>query len=87
MTNPVKIDEVVCTGCRACIESCPTDVLRMNEEKGKAYVAFPEDCQVCFLCEFDCPVDAIFVTASKIGESELAHMISAHTGTGVSIVK
>jgi formate hydrogenlyase subunit 6/NADH:ubiquinone oxidoreductase subunit I len=59
----------------------------MNEEKGKAYVAFPEDCQVCFLCEFDCPVDAIFVTTSRIKESELTRMISVHMGTGAGVAE
>ena len=83
----VRIDEVICTGCRACVESCPTDVIRMNEEKGKAVVAYPDDCQVCFLCEFDCPVDAIFVTVSRMAESEFRHLLSVHAGTGGSMVK
>lgn len=58
----VRIDPVVCIGCGACIDSCPTDVIRMEAENGKAQVVYAEDCQVCFLCEFDCPVDAIFVS-------------------------
>ncbi len=60
--NFIRIDQMVCTGCGACVESCPTDVIRMTPQTGKAEVAYPEDCQVCFLCEFDCPVDAVLVS-------------------------
>ena len=58
----VKIDRIACTGCGACVESCPTDVLRMGATSDKVIVVYEEDCQVCFLCEFDCPVDAILVS-------------------------
>ncbi|HEX9879858.1 MAG TPA: ferredoxin family protein [Candidatus Binatia bacterium] len=60
--NYVKIDQIVCTGCGACVDSCPTDVIRMESRSRKANVVYAEDCQVCFLCEFDCPVDAILVS-------------------------
>lgn len=59
----VKVDENACTGCEVCVESCPMDVLRMDEVKGKAYPAFLEDCQICFLCQMDCPREAISVSA------------------------
>jgi NAD-dependent dihydropyrimidine dehydrogenase PreA subunit len=58
--NLIRIDQIACTGCTACVESCPTDVIRMNSSH-KAEAVYAEDCQVCFLCEFDCPVDAIRV--------------------------
>ena len=60
--NHVQIDPIVCTGCGACVDSCPTDVIRMDSQSSKAQIVYAEDCQVCFLCEFDCPVDAIFVS-------------------------
>lgn len=60
--NYVNIDQIVCTGCEACADSCPTDVIRMGPQSGKAQVVYAEDCQVCFLCEFDCPVNAIPVS-------------------------
>ncbi len=75
----VTIDAVACTGCGACVNSCPTDVIRMNGDSGKAYVAYPEDCQVCFLCEFDCPVDAIFVKPDRLSEEELRELLALVT--------
>ncbi len=58
-----KIDEKLCVGCRICVETCPMDVIRFDEERGRAYVAYPLDCMSCFLCEEDCARDAIHVTA------------------------
>ena len=52
--NEVTIDERVCTGCAVCVEVCPTDVLRLELSTRKAFVAYPEDCQACFLCVIDC---------------------------------
>ena len=56
------IDYEVCTGCKACVEICPMDVLRWNEEQKRPFIKYLRDCQSCFLCETDCPVDAIYVT-------------------------
>ena len=43
----------ICTGCGACVRICPLDALRMGEDK-KAFIAYPEDCMTCFLCERCC---------------------------------
>lgn len=58
-----RIDRELCMGCSLCVEySCPTDVIRMNYKEMKAYIAHPQDCHVCSLCEMDCPVGAIYVS-------------------------
>ena len=57
-----KIDEELCTGCGICFDICPMDVFRMDEEKEKAYIAYPKDCAVCYQCEQMCPVKAIYVS-------------------------
>ena len=54
-----KIFEERCIGCGVCVQTCMCDVLRMK--KGKAVIVYPEDCMSCFLCELDCPRDAVFV--------------------------
>lgn len=58
-----RIDEVSCTGCRDCIDSCMMDVIYFDQEKEKAFPRYPDDCQACFLCVYDCPVDAITIAA------------------------
>ena len=62
-----KIDRNLClSSCGICVESCPNDVLRLDEED-KACIVYPEDCHTCFLCENDCPVKAITVSAEVLG--------------------
>ncbi len=56
-----NIDKNKCIGCGICKDSCPMDVIRMDESIKKATIKFKEDCQVCGLCLPDCPTDAITV--------------------------
>lgn len=61
MTMPrVEVNRRACTGCGVCVETCPTDVLRLDGEK-IAYMAYPGDCQGCFVCQWDCSYEAIRV--------------------------
>ncbi len=57
-----RIDEELCNGCELCVDSCPTDVLRFDRARDKAYIRYAGDCTVRYLCEMDCPTRAIFVS-------------------------
>lgn len=59
------INQADCTGCGICDEVCPLDVIRLDNASGKAYIAYPEDCMTCFLCELECPEGAIDVHPFK----------------------
>jgi len=54
-----------CIGCGTCVETCPTDVIRQDPETDKAFIMYPEDCQMCHLCRMYCPADAITINADK----------------------
>ena len=54
-----RIDFKLCNGCGLCVDYCPLDVLRMDEKTDKAYIKYLRDCQGFFLCEYECPQDAI----------------------------
>jgi len=54
-----------CIGCGICVETCPTDVIRLNPKTHKAEIKYPADCQICHLCRMYCPVDAITITPEK----------------------
>ncbi|MCS7254512.1 MAG: 4Fe-4S binding protein [Armatimonadota bacterium] len=56
---PIIIDEIVCTGCRECVEVCPGDLLAINPENGKAFQHSPDDCWHCMACVKVCPANAI----------------------------
>ena len=60
-----NIDRDVCIGCGDCVNSCPMDVIRMDDEGDKAVIRYGEDCQNCEQCVLDCPVEAITVTWDK----------------------
>lgn len=49
-----------CTGCNACVEICPTNVLDEGEA-APPQIARQADCQTCFMCELYCQADAIYV--------------------------
>lgn len=54
-----------CIGCGICVKTCPTDVIRLDEETGKAVIKYPAACQICHLCRMYCPVDAITIDSEK----------------------
>jgi len=60
-----KIDFDLCNGCGICVDICPMDVLRLNEETEKPIIQYLRECQACFMCERDCPADAIYVTPDR----------------------
>jgi len=60
-----RIDESLCSGCGTCSDSCPMDVIRIDGERGKATIAYPEECTLCALCEIECPVGAIYVSPKR----------------------
>jgi len=49
-----------CIECNLCVRVCPTNVF--DEVEGAApIIARKSDCQTCFMCEANCPVDALYV--------------------------
>lgn len=53
----IKIDHDKCTGCGDCIDSCPTDVFEMKDDKSTAPEV--EECIECCACVDACPEEAI----------------------------
>lgn len=54
-----------CIGCGTCVQTCPTDVIRIDKRTSKAIIKYAADCQICHLCRMYCPVDAITITPEK----------------------
>lgn len=64
----IVVDFDLCDGCGACIDSCPTDVLRADPAAAKVTIAYPDDCQACYLCQADCPQHCIVVSFSSANQ-------------------
>ncbi len=61
-----NIDESKCIGCGTCHRTCPMDVIRRDADTGKGVITYPEDCQMCHLCDLYCPVgDVISISPTK----------------------
>lgn len=60
-----RIDADLCTGCGICVDTCPMDVIRMDEKSKKAVIKYPYDCMLCLDCEQECPTKAIYVSPEQ----------------------
>ena len=48
-----SVDKEICTGCGVCVDSCPTEVLGLADEKVK--IVDSELCSDCLICMQVCP--------------------------------
>jgi len=53
----ILVDRDKCTGCGICIEICPMDAIRLDED-GIPHLRYDE-CWYCGACEEECPTEAI----------------------------
>ena len=55
----IRIDRKSCIGCRACVEACPGNLIKIDSD-GRAFIRRPEDCWGCASCMKECRSGAIF---------------------------
>jgi ferredoxin len=53
---PAKVDKEKCTGCGSCVPECPSEAIKMVDDKAVVDSAACVDCGVCV---DTCPVEAI----------------------------
>jgi Fe-S-cluster-containing hydrogenase component 2 len=53
---PAQVDEEKCTGCESCVSECPSEAIKMDEDKA---VVDAEACIDCGVCVDACPEEAI----------------------------
>ena len=55
----VQIDVSKCNGCSACIEVCPVNAIRIENQKA----IVNDECIGCSVCVNECPTEAISLAA------------------------
>ena len=65
------IDEKLCIGCGACVQFCENDSIKLNRTIGpvvhtKNLQVNSDVCVSCYLCEENCPVEAICLEDDKV---------------------
>ena len=53
----IRIDDELCTGCGACVDSCPYGGIEIIDDKA----CITKDCNLCGACVESCAVDAIIL--------------------------
>ena len=56
-------DEVKCTACGTCVENCPNEAMKLDEQD--KLVVFYHHCKFCQHCVLICPEDAITMEGGK----------------------
>jgi len=53
---PAKVNANDCTACGKCVEICPVDAIKIDNDVA---VIDPEECTDCGACVDECPVECI----------------------------
>ena len=49
------VDKEKCTGCKSCVEVCPVDAIKIENDKA----VISDECVECGACVNECPSEAI----------------------------
>ena len=61
MYAAVRINEIICIGCKKCIYACPDPNVLSFDEETRTVSADESRCKGCGLCVSECPKDAMSI--------------------------
>lgn len=76
-----------CIGCQMCIDICPMDVFRYNSELKKSVIAYPDNCQSCAQCFYNCPTGSLKMANDQYGYSFTAYRATSSVDMNEKSVK
>lgn len=57
----IRVDEQKCVRCKTCVDSCFICAIVWDNEKGRPWLKYGYDCQVCGVCETVCHTGALYI--------------------------
>lgn len=63
----IRIDLDKCIGCGNCVDICPMDVFCFDHNAHKSVIVFPEACQSCGQCYFNCKGRSLGISNETFG--------------------
>jgi len=73
----IIVDEELCTGCAACVESCPYGAIELNDNIANIL----PNCNLCAACIETCPVEAIILEREEVSTKKID--ISQYNGVWI----
>jgi ferredoxin len=67
MAHQLVVDGSACTGCRTCVDVCFVNAIGWDDGRDQPALAYPDDCQVCCVCERACPESALEIVPDWAG--------------------
>jgi len=55
---PANVNKETCTGCESCVPECPSEAIKVEDEKA---IIDNDLCVDCGVCVDACPVEAILL--------------------------
>lgn len=77
MAHRLLVDSGGCTACRACIDVCFVNAIGWDAADDVPKLAYPDDCQVCCVCERACPAAALQIVPDWPGRRPRPYLSSA----------
>ena len=65
--HELKADTDRCNGCRTCVDVCFVNAIGWDALRELPVLKYPEDCQICSVCERTCPTEAIEIVPDWAG--------------------
>ncbi len=66
-----------CTACHTCVDVCFVNAIGWDDELDTPVLAYPDDCQVCCICEVACPASALEIVPDWAGRRPRPYLSSA----------
>jgi ferredoxin len=67
MAHQLVVDGDACTACGTCVDVCFVNAIGWNDDLDQPRMAYPDDCQVCCVCERACPESALEIVPDWAG--------------------